>query len=479
MTELTATHSRVTGSRWASRVLRGRCALVALALLILACMTTAAHASCGLQGQRPCTVGERFPSCDVNLVEAAGQCVRPLCGRDGERACGPERLVFDFLLRAPVPLPCDVNLKLDILSGRCFHPGCGLAGGRACTVFERLPSCDLDLTEVNGRCVRPQCGRLNERPCNVPAERLIISAAPGYCDAGLVLDPMIGLCLRPATPYARAAPVTPQGSASGSAAPPPTPPASPAGVLPPPPPRPGLPPPPSPPPIAAAAAGVGGAWRINGNGFVGDIAIQQGADGALTGTVYGDPLTGWHAPGERSVLFLRGPSGRPIQFLVAQLAPDGSALGGRLFALNAHSAGGSSARNVFGFSAQRQGTPANPALPGAMPGPPSVAGSYTINGNGFVGPLVLVQAADGGISGTVYNDRIEGHYAAGSGSLVFVRYSGAAPIQVFTGTVAAGTLRGDLHALLPAAGASAQRARFDWSAQPGAAAAPDMSRNLR
>ena len=147
--------------------------------------------------------------------------------------------------------------------------------------------------------------------------------------------------------------------------------------------------------VAAGATGanpadLSGTWRLNGNGYSGDVTLQQAPDGGVTGSIYGNPMTGYYASGERIGVWLRGHGGRPIQFLVAQLAPDGSALGGRLFALNAHSAGGSSARNVFGFSAQRQGTPANPALPGAMPGPLSVAGSYTINGNGFVGPLVLV-----------------------------------------------------------------------------------------
>lgn len=490
----------------------------ALACLMLGWIATPAQATCGAQGERPCTIAERLPSCDVNLVEAAGQCVRPLCGREGERACGTERFVFDFVLRAPVPMPCDVNLKFDILRGQCVHPGCGRANGRACTVLERIPSCDLDLTEISGRCIRPQCGRLNERPCNVPAERLVVAATAGFCDSGLILHPVAKLCLRPGTVYAQAAPV---GQAGGSAPPPPPPPTAGSappppvrGAVPPPPPPPGrfampappaqvgaapppppgqfaMPPPPArgavpppppsavgaPPPATVAATSVAGPWRINGNGFPGDVAIQQAPDGALSGSIYGEPLSGWYAPGERTAVFLRGALGRPIQFFVGQQAADGNALGGRFFALNATTAGGGTARNVFGFNAVRQGAPAHSPPPPGEGGPPSVTGSYTINGNGFVGPLSLSQAPDGALSGTVYADRLEGHYAAGTGSLAFVRYSGATPIQVFVGAVTGKELRGDFYALTPAAGASPQRVRFGWSAQSSGAA--NLMRNLR
>ena len=130
--------------RWA-RVLH--CAAL---LLLPWLMLGPAHAQCGAEGERPCVLTERLPSCDVNLIEAGGRCIRPACGREGERPCGPERLLWDFVLKAPVPQPCDVNLKLDILRGQCIRPPCGRAGERACTVLERLPS-DLAATRLRER----------------------------------------------------------------------------------------------------------------------------------------------------------------------------------------------------------------------------------------------------------------------------------------------------------------------------------------
>lgn len=211
------------------------------------------------------------------------------------------------------------------------------------------------------------------------------------------------------------------------------------------------------------------------------MQLQQAADGALTGSIYGEPVFGWAAEGERTVAFLRGPSGQPIQFYVAQFTPDGALLDGQFYALNVAGGGAGLARNVFGFRGLRQAAPANKPAPANAGGPADIGGSYTINGNGYVGALALAQAPDGSLAGTVYADRLAGHYAAGTGTLAFVRYSGATPIQVFVGRSDGGQLRGDFFALTAPAGASAQRVRFGWSAQPSGRAATSLPapRNLR
>jgi hypothetical protein len=194
-----------------------------------------AHAQCGAEGERPCQVTERLPSCDVNLIEAGGRCIRPACGREGEKPCGTERMLFDFVLKAPVPQPCDVNLKLDILQGRCIRPPCGRSRDRACNVLERIPSCDLDLTEVGGRCVRPQCGRLGEAPCRVPQDRLVVAATAGFCDTNLVLDPLANQCRKAGTPPPNQGAAPPQQIAAVPVARAPAPPPPPPGSAPPPP----------------------------------------------------------------------------------------------------------------------------------------------------------------------------------------------------------------------------------------------------
>jgi hypothetical protein len=90
--------------------------IAVVALLLLA--RTAEAAACGAAGQRACTVFERIPSCDKNLVEKSGKCKHPACGRTGERAC---------------------------------------------LVSERIPSCDDDLVESGGKCLSSvSCGAEGE-----------------------------------------------------------------------------------------------------------------------------------------------------------------------------------------------------------------------------------------------------------------------------------------------------------------------------
>jgi hypothetical protein len=157
-----------------------------------------ALADCGAEGQRACLVTDRIPSCDVNLTEASGTCWRPDCGREGQRGCGPtERVVFDFILRLPVPQVCDANLKHDLIRNLCVHPDCGRDGERACTIFERVPSCDVDLVERAALCTRPACGRLGERICE---ERVAATFSAGLCDANLVPNLATRLCERPGQP---------------------------------------------------------------------------------------------------------------------------------------------------------------------------------------------------------------------------------------------------------------------------------------
>jgi hypothetical protein len=219
-----------------------RRALQALSLALPLLVSPPAWADdCGREGERPCNISERKPSCDINLVEGAGMCVHPACGRENQTPCLPsERVVSDLVLKVPTPLPCDVNLKDD--TGVCVHPPCGRLGQRPCTVFVRVPSCDLNLAEVGGSCVRPNCGRLGESPCDLFVKRPTF----GPCDVNLI--PRNGQCVRPGVPSASA------GATSGevNAAVPVTPP---RGARPPPPPPPPRPPrttaPPPPPPAMA------------------------------------------------------------------------------------------------------------------------------------------------------------------------------------------------------------------------------------
>lgn len=222
-------------------VLRGRLIAALGVLLALALWLAIAPAwanDCGREGQRPCKIDERIPSCDLNLVEGAGQCVRPACGREGERPCSVgERMGFDLVLKAPVPQPCDFNLKVE--GGVCVHPACGREGQNACPVWTRVPSCDVNLVEATGRCIRPNCGRLGQRPCD-----LVVRGPFRQCDADLIIR--ADQCTRPGVP----------GNVAGGSQP--APPVAAVPVNAPPPPGRNAPPPP-PPPVAAVPAPVAAA----------------------------------------------------------------------------------------------------------------------------------------------------------------------------------------------------------------------------
>jgi len=147
-----------------SRFFRATTLAAAAFGLVLAVSAEARADYCGADGERSCTIAEKFPSCNANLVEAGGRCVRPLCGKAGQRPCSPfERTVADRVVKIPKHQPCDQDLKHDVFKNQCFHPDCGREGQRACSIVERIPSCDVDLVEVAGSCMKPPlCGRLGQ-----------------------------------------------------------------------------------------------------------------------------------------------------------------------------------------------------------------------------------------------------------------------------------------------------------------------------
>lgn len=238
-----------------ARTVRTFGAAFVVAAVVLSMSTPARADYCGANGERACRVDEKFPSCNVNLVEGGGQCIRPACGAAGQRGCSPvQRMKFDLVLKVPVPAVCDQDLKHDLGQDRCFHPPCGREGESACNVLQRIPSCDLDLVEQSGRCVRPPlCGRAGQAPCTVGVRGIL------GCDTDLV--PRVGQCQRAGSPTeGAAAPVSPPAGATPPAPPPAPRPAAATPKAPPPPPPPPPPPaatakaPPPPPPPATAKA---------------------------------------------------------------------------------------------------------------------------------------------------------------------------------------------------------------------------------
>ena len=124
--------------------------LVMLAAIILGLAfpgsTAQAQAPCGGEGQRPCTIFERVPSCNSGMKEDFGQgkCVKMAtpCGAAGQRPC----LIVERVLS------CDPGSYEDLGQNLCVKKTpCGAAGGRPCRIEERIPSCDKGLVEDFGK----------------------------------------------------------------------------------------------------------------------------------------------------------------------------------------------------------------------------------------------------------------------------------------------------------------------------------------
>lgn len=84
------------------------------------------------------------------------------------------------------------------------------------------------------------------------------------------------------------------------------------------------------------------------------------------------------------------------------------------------------------------GVSANPAAAGGWPA--SVAGTWRVNANNFVGALVIDQPASAAqcnpISGTIFGNPIRGFYCPNSGRIAFHRLgSGASVFQYYTGNL--------------------------------------------
>lgn len=259
MTEMTPlASSRARGRLY--RLLRW----LALAAWPLLAAAPAWADDCGMKDMRPCLISERIPSCDVNLAESQGMCVRPACGTENAQPCSAfQRTTRDLVLKVPTPQPCDANLKVD--GGVCVRPNCGREGGTPCSVFQRVPSCDLNLAETPAGCVHPNCGRLGERPCGIEVKR----ATYGPCDVNLI--PRNGQCVRPGVPSSNAG--TPSGETHGAA--PVTPPGG--GLLPPAPRTGAAPPPPPPPPKATPAPAAGSTGTVPAGAMEQDTD-RMGAD---------------------------------------------------------------------------------------------------------------------------------------------------------------------------------------------------------
>ncbi len=236
---------------------------------------------------------------------------------------------------------------------------------------------------------------------------------------------------------------------------------------------------------AWAQTSMAGIWSINGNGYPGGISLSQQAGGELFGTIYsGEWAQGFHSSGSRIAVLLRGSPYRPTQAFVGELDGATNEWRGTFYALN-NAMGGTAARNAFGFRAVR-GNSGNVNYSQPVLGPaaaqcltpnftvhnrPSEYANWTFSLN-LVNPSPPFGCITGEFEGTIAGDPIYGHYAPGSGSIVFLRMNAGTPSQFYVGQVTGGTfldpqrIVGSFYALTYSMGATTSRMRYDWKAGP-------------
>ena len=102
---------------------------------------------------------------------------------------------------------------------------------------------------------------------------------------------------------------------------------------------------------------------------------------------------------------------------------------------------------------------------GALGNPSDITGTWNIRANEITGSLVI-DSSGGNISGSVFDQSIEGFYIPGSRRIVFVRKKQGTPYQFYEGTVSSSgqQINGEFHAWNSDGGASMNGVDFSFSA---------------
>lgn len=227
---------------------------------------------------------------------------------------------------------------------------------------------------------------------------------------------------------------------------------------------------------AQAGAAINGVWNLNANYYPGTLDIRQGGDGSLDGsTMYGEPIRGFYSPVQGKVVLLRGPATRPTQVFVGTVTGTGSnsRINGSFYALTP-SMGATRVRNRFNFVASRPPLAFGPEpLVGQAAGPGCLNRSFVVYNRpseyrSWTMPLVFDSAPciSDSLEENFDTDRFYGHYASGSGSLVFMRLNGGAPAQFYSARVDPywfeQQIGGSFCALTSGMGAGTERIEYDW-----------------
>jgi hypothetical protein len=103
---------------------------------------------------------------------------------------------------------------------------------------------------------------------------------------------------------------------------------------------------------------------------------------------------------------------------------------------------------------------------GALGASSDISGSWDIEANRFTGTLVI-DSVNGKLSGSIFNESIEGFYIPGSRRIVFVRQKQGIPYQLYEGTVSSSgqQMDGEFHVWNSTGGASMDGLDFKFSAK--------------
>ncbi len=199
---------------------------------------------------------------------------------------------------------------------------------------------------------------------------------------------------------------------------------------------------------AAPTPSIAGTWKINANGYVGDLVVEQAKDSSqCTGTMYGEPIRGHYSALQGvAVLFRRLTIFTPAaQVFVGQVAASGRHMAGSFFALTP-GYGASQQRIEYSFGAQR-GTraPSIPPAPYHSQGPAGLKGDYPLTGSFPTGSttrtMQLSEANPGEVYGSIdvstfdspWSSTVGGRYAEGTGTLVLRESRGWYPSALLVG----------------------------------------------
>ncbi len=212
-------------------------------------------------------------------------------------------------------------------------------------------------------------------------------------------------------------------------------------------------------------------FTIYARGEQGRLNIEPAADSdrAFTGSIFGDQATGYRRGS--TVVIIRWRDGKPYEAYIGgfegNIGSETGTLEGIVYALGSE-ADATDEQNRWSFSGGQDQAMFNPTSPEPIDNeasPLEVAnGAWFARANSTIDrPMVLnVDASSGDVTGWLGGDKLVGHYAKSTGSLVFVRFDDPVPgrvgdevaIQVYTARLNSRGLSvdGQFHALSDVAG---------------------------